>query len=130
MMIRVTAAVLAALVCTACGGSIDNHEDAAMAGMDIMEEMIDILDKVNDKESAKEASDALKDLTERAKELGEQARALPAQTPEERNAIAKKLKPRMQKMTPKLMAALQKFQQYPELEKAFQSVSTEMGKMK
>jgi len=130
MKIRVTAAVLAAFVCTACGGSIDNHEDAAEESLSILEDMVVVIDKVTDSESAEEASDALEDLSDRAKELAEQVKALPKQSAEEQKALEKKFKPRLQALMSKLMAAGQKFQQYPALGKAFQSVSAEMGKIK
>ena len=116
---RNSVSIVVLSLCLGCGG-VDSQADAVEAGLDLQEEMIEILEGVTDRESAEEAAKAFQDLIERAEELARQMAELPDPTVEEMKKILEDNEQRMQELQERMMAVVQKIQRYPELQQAFQ----------
>ena len=106
-------------LCVGCGG-IDSQEDAMEAGLDLQEEMVEILEGVTDKDSAEDAAEEFKDLIERAQELGKKMAELPAASAEEIKQFMDDNKGRMEDIQKRMMAVFQRISKYPELQQAMQ----------
>ena len=106
-------------MCVGCGG-IDSQEEAMAAGLDLQEEMVEILEGVTDKGSAEDAAEEFKDLIERGQELGKKMAELPAASAEEIRQFMDDNKGRMEDIQKRMMAVFQRISKYPELEQAMQ----------
>ena len=115
-------AVLVAL-CVACGDSIDSHEDAMEAQIDVMDEMIEILEGVTDEASAKGAIPDMEALGKRMAEIAEQVKKLPQPTMEEMQAMQSDYMKRLQDSQKKVYATLSKLAEYPELSRAMTNIA-------
>lgn len=96
------------------------------ASLDLQEEMLEILEGVTDKESAKEAAEDIKELTERAQELAKKVAELPEPSAEEIKEMTEKYKGRMEEIQKRMMAAMQPILQYPELSQAMQKANADL----
>jgi len=106
------------LLCVACGDSIDSHEDAMEAQIDVMDEMIEILEGVTDAASAKGAIPDMEALGKRMAEIAEQVKKLPQPTMEEMQSMQSDYMTRLQDSQKKVYATLSKLSEYPELSRA------------
>lgn len=79
------------LSCVACG---DPHESAREEQLDFVEELVEILSDIRDKDDAIAAKDELIDLSERIKEAQAEQAELEKPTPEQREAIEEKFSER------------------------------------
>ena len=106
------------LLCAACGGSVDSHDDAMAAQIDLMEEMIEVLEGVTDEASADAAIPDMQALGKRGAEIAAQVKKLPQPSMKEMQAVQKKHAKRMQGMQQTLGQQFQKLAKYPKLGKA------------
>jgi DNA integrity scanning protein DisA with diadenylate cyclase activity len=118
---------VAGLLCVACGDSIDSHDDAMEARLDMLEELNKIINDVKDKASAEDAVAEIKELGERAKKMAEQIKKLPEPGEDEMEKLMKKYGERAEKLTAEVYNHMPKLTQFPELAKALEDVMKGMG---
>lgn len=124
MRIQIAFVVAIALLMTACGA--DSHESLGKEGVDHMEKMIEILEGVSDADSAKAAESDMKELMEDMKDLEARMKKLGEPTPDQKKAIAEQLAGRTKDLQQRMMSAMMKIMQYPELQKAMKDAQGTM----
>jgi DNA-binding NarL/FixJ family response regulator len=117
--------LLTGLLCAACGG-VSSHEDAMGQQIDIMDDMLDLLEGVNDKDSAEAAVPELKAIAERARKVAEQMKELPQPSAEEMKRLQEKHQKKLSERQGEIMKQLGKLMQYPELAKAWQDAMSSL----
>jgi len=118
MFKRMFPVVVFCLLCAACGGSIDSHDDAMAAQVDLMEDMLDVLEGVTDEASAEDAIPDMEELGKRASEIAARVKELPQPSTEEMQAVQKKYAKQLAALQKKVGEQFQKLAQYPKLGQA------------
>lgn len=94
------------------GGTIDSHEEAMDAKMDLVDDMVSILDTIRDKRSAERAKPRFEALEKRMQEVDEQAGKLGPPDEKTMAAAMEKMGPAMEK----LFAAYARIPDDPEIQ--------------
>jgi hypothetical protein len=119
-MKRASAILTTVLVCGACGGGeAATYEDAIEEQASITEDMIEVLEKVTDEESARAAVSEIEALAQDLAALAKRMTELPQPSEEELQRITEKARERAKEFQEKATAQLMKLAQYPELMQAF-----------
>jgi len=117
---RCFAFCLVSLFLVACG---DSHEDVAEEGLDLMEELVELLEGVTDEESAKAAAIEIEGrFAEEGKALDARMEELKAADPAKAEEVEKEFKPQIDALMKKLMSMGPKLMKYPELQKAMSNL--------
>jgi hypothetical protein len=88
-----------------CGG-VREHEAVLEDMLRTITDLSDVLEKVEDKESAREAAVKVNRICERLEELSKRAAALPKLSKAEDEKLVKKLKPEIERTTKRMGAAV------------------------
>lgn len=95
MPLRLTFALASLLLLLpACGGG-DPYEELATEQMDLQEQMIGVLTKITDTESAEKHKGDLQDITKQIQELNKKAEAMEQPSEEVENALKQKMSAKM-----------------------------------
>jgi len=106
-------------VLVSCGGGIGSYEDLMNAQGDLMSEMVNVLEGVNDQDSAETAASKIEAIGSQMAELAQKAQDLPKPSADEMQKIAKKQTERTQVFQEKAAGQMMKLVQYPVLGEAW-----------
>lgn len=106
------------LVLSACGAG--SHEAAVEEQMDLWGEILDIMEGVDDQESAKEAAKKIEALGEDMGKLAKRMQEMGEPSPEEQKRIEEMMKDREKEFQDRSQKLAMKMMQYPEVMQAFQ----------
>ena len=126
-MWRNLAITLAAVVLASCGGGINSYEDAMNAQSDIMRDMVQVLEGVNDEESAEKAAAKIEAFGTELMEIANQVKDLPRPSMEEMQKISKKQMEHSGEFQTKAAGQMMKLMQYPVLGKAWTNAMSNAG---
>lgn len=93
------------------------HESVTEGAVEVMEEMAEIMEGVDDEDSAKAAAKKIDKLADRMEKLKKQRDELGKPSQEEDEALKKKYEERMGKAMSRFLVAMAKLQSKPELQK-------------
>ncbi len=115
-----------ALLCNACGGGIDSYSEGARAQADIMREMIEVLEDVDDEDSAEDAAGEIEALGVRLREISIQVSELPRPSAEEMQAIIREQSESQREIQLKTAEQMMKLAQYESLTNAWTRAMSNM----
>jgi hypothetical protein len=119
--------VVAALLSVPGCGAADTHDAVAEDMVKLMEEFAAAIGGVKDEASAKAAAATIDGLVPRMTKLSERAKALPKLTQAQEDAMQKKVEPRVQAATSKMMAGGFAMAANPELSKIVEPAMERFG---
>lgn len=108
------------------GGKIDSHEEGIDAKMDLIDDIVDVLETIRDKESAEAAKPRLEALDKRMKEIDSQMNALGP--PKGEKMFDEDMMNRMGEAMEKLMTALSKIPDDPEIHEVLGNTGMALGR--